>query len=180
MTQRTAPPRMSLANLNDGVVLTAQYNPTEIEEELGVNYNDLDVLGMSHKPQQYKNTNNHRVQFTLRFDALTIRDAQGSLGIPTQGANINNARRYLLSLCYAPRGAQDILGGAPPNVLFFWPNLFSLRAKIRRVRIRHFHFASSNAATGRFDADIELHEMRDLRLVSEDVFANGTVRPYAG
>jgi hypothetical protein len=167
---------MQLANLNNGDVLSPQYNPTEIEEEVRVNYTDLDLLGMSHKPQQYKNTDNHRFQFSLRFDGLAIRQAHGSPGIPVHGANLNNARRYLLSLCYAPRGAQDILGGQPPRVLFFWPQLISLQAKLRRLRFRHSHFASSTGGTGRFDVDVEIHEIRDVRLVSEDVFANGTIR----
>ncbi len=168
---------MSLANLNDGVILAPMFNPTELEEELRVNYNDLDVLGMSHKPSQYKNTENHGFKFTLRFDGLSLREAPGGLGIPMQGVNINNARRYLLSLCYAPRGASDILGGAPPRVLFFWPNLIILQATIRTLRFRHSHFSSTEARTARYDVDVELKEIRDVRLVSEDVFSNGTIRP---
>lgn len=167
---------MQLANLNNGDVLVPMFNPTEIEEELRVNYNDLELLGMSHKPSQYKNTDNHRFRFALRFDALSIREATGSAGIPIQGANIQNARRYLLSLCYAPRGAQDILGGAPPRVLFFWPDLASLEATIRSLRFRHTAFSSQTGGSGRFDVDVEIHEIRDVRIVMEDVFANGTIR----
>lgn len=176
MPEQARAPRMQFANLNNGDVMAPQFNPKEIEEELRVNYNDLDLLGMSHKPSQYKNTDNHRFKFQLRFDALSIRESQGSLGIPINGVNINNARRYLLSLCYSPRGAQDILGGAPPRILFFWPQLVSLEATIRSLKFKHTHFSSQTGGTGQFDCDVELHEIRDVRMTSEDVFANGTIR----
>lgn len=173
------PPRMTMTNMNNGMVLSPQFNPNELEETLAANYADLSVLGMSHREQQYLHTDNLKVKFNLHFDGLAVAEAQGSLGIPVFGPNIGNARRYIHSLFYPPRAAQTILGGSPPKVLFHWPSLFSIVAKLRTAKIKHTHFANSTGNTGRFDAEIEIHEARRFRLCSEDVFLYGTIRSEA-
>jgi len=198
------PSRMSLTNLNNGRSLEAQFNPEELTELLEANWNNLVILGMSHEPSQYSHTSNQSFEFTLTFDALDngggacvthdpeistqseLVAALRSTGtISGQGrtqnrlADILLARNYLLSLFYAPQGAQDVSGGAPPRFLFVWPNLIVLTCKIDRCRIRHRRF-NLQAQTTLFQAEISISEIRDVRLHSDEVFYDGTIRSPAG
>jgi len=164
---RRKPERMSFANLQSGETMEAQFNPTELSEELSANWGELEVTGLSHQPQQYQFTSNHTLKFKLDFAAI---DSDGN-----KLNNILSARQYLLSLFYPMRGAQDVIGGAPPRFLFLWPNFISLTCNIHSIKLRHFHFGQDGRPLN-FDADILIKEIRDVRLFSEDVLYDGTIR----
>lgn len=162
------PERMSLTNLGSGESLEMQYNPTDVSEDLQAVYQHLTILGQGHEEQQYLNTKNHLVEFDLNFDALT-----------GNGYDIGYARRFLMSLFYARRDANDIRGGAPPRVLFVWPNFMALQAQIPKLKIKHSRFARTGQST-LYVASIGIEEIRDARLLSEDVLLFGTQRPQTG
>ena len=161
------PERMSFSNLVDATTLEAQFNPEELNETLQANWAELAVTGLSLKPQQYEGTENHGFAFRLRFAGI---DSDGN-----KVADIHFARRYLMSLFYARRGAQDIIGGSAPRFLFLWPNFISLTCVIHSLRMRHFHFGRDGLPL-HFDADVTIKEIRDVRLFGEDVLSDGTLR----
>lgn len=169
IAQKYKPARMSLTNLATATGIEAQFNPTELEESLAVNWNRLAVLGLSHKPKQYQQTDNHEFEFELAFRAWD--DTGNRLD------DIALSRRFLLSLCYSSRASagSGVSGGAPPRVLFVWPKLVSLTATINKIRIKHSAFNKEGDPI-HFAAKIELDEIRDARLYSEDVYLNGTIR----
>lgn len=178
------PTRMTLANLETGDAITAQFNPDELKEEIAVHYEKLDVLGLSHKPLQYKNTDNHALSYELGFDGLTTRDVEVSSGGGGFGAAgafgnsaeaIAHARRFLMHLCYPRKGAQDVSGGGPPRVFMYWPNLLSLTCRITKLSFGHKRFSLALRPVF-FSATLTIEEARDVRLFSEDVLESGTLR----
>lgn len=161
------PERMHLANLLTQEELEAQFNPTELKEHIAVNYARLGILGMSHQPLQYQYTGNHEFNFEMFF---RVYDDRGN-----RIDDMDNARRFLLSLTVPPRGAQSIAGGAPPRVLFVWPNLASLTSVITDLSINHTLFNIDGRSLHN-SASVKLEEIRDVRIFSEDIRLRGTLQ----
>jgi hypothetical protein len=172
MAFQDSPARMSIKNMSlspPGDVLTAQFNPTELEESLSTDWAKLAVLGFSHKPQQFQQTDNHAFQFELTFNAV---DDSPTSQLPTIAA----ARRFLLALCYSPRSAQrSVASGGPPRVLFVWPKLASLTSVVKKVSFKHTMFNREGDSV-LFVAKLQLEEIRDARLYADEVLKNGTIR----
>ena len=165
-----APARMSIANVSTGDSVEAQFNPTELEEALEVNWARQTVPGLSHQPLQFVNTGNVKFTLELNFEA---QDPTADL------AQILGARRFLQSLCYPRRGATDVIGGGPPRALFVWPTFVSLTCVITTLTFKYSRFNLAGTPT-QFTAKLGLEEIRDVRLLSEDVLASGTQRSGAG
>lgn len=161
------PERMSLANLTTAQAIDLQYNPTELAMDLEVDWASGTILGLSHELLQYSHTKNLQPSFELAFDEVANRqyDAQ-------------KAMRFLMSLCYAPKGASDIRAGAPPRVLFVWPNLCTLTTVIAKESFKFTRFAQNGRPTG-WIVQMTIKEIRDVRLTMEDVLLNGIQRPAA-
>jgi len=160
---------MSLANVATGEVLEAQFNPTTLEDTLSVDYTRLTVPGLSHKVLQYVGTGNVGVPVELYCNANTEDTARAILSF----------RNFIDSLCYASASAQDIRGGAPPRVLFVWPNLASLTCVILKRQFTYENFAPDGSLL-RYKAQVELEEIRDFRLTSEEVRERGLLRASMG
>lgn len=159
-------PRVVLMNTDTTEELVCQYNPEEVKEKLAIDFNDPEVLGLSHSPEQYKRTQNHNVKLDFWWDALA---GEGS------PERLDDARRFILSLAYARRGASDVLTGGPSRALFLWPALFALTVSIRSIETEMKRFNVAGQAT-LLKAAIEFQESRRRRLFSEDVRAKGTIR----
>ena len=63
--------------------------------------------GLSHQPLQFIHTGNTKFTLELNFE---VQDPTTDLD------QIHHARRFLQSLCYPRRGAEDVIGGGPPRV----------------------------------------------------------------
>jgi hypothetical protein len=164
------PARMSIANVSTGDSVEAQFNPTELEEALEVNWARQAVPGLSHQPLQFVNTGNTKFTLELNFEA---QDPTADL------AQLLRARRFLQSLCYPRRGAADVIGGGPPRALFVWPTFVSLTCVITALTFKYSRFNLAGTPI-QFTAKLGLEEIRDVRLLSEDVLANGTQRSGTG
>jgi hypothetical protein len=81
---------MSIANTATGDVVEAQFNPTEFEEALEVNWARQTVPGLSHQPLQFVNTGNVKFTLELHFE---VHDPASDI------EQIHFARRFLQSLC---------------------------------------------------------------------------------
>jgi hypothetical protein len=164
------PTRMSIANVSSGESIEAQFNPTELEEALEVNWARLTVPGLSHQPLQFVNTGNTKFTLELQFEAQNATtDVERNL----------RARRFLQSLCYPRRGAANVAGGGPPRVLFVWPTFVSLTCVIASLSFKYSRFNLAGTPI-HFTAKVALEEIRDVRLLSEEVLANGTQRSSTG
>lgn len=163
---KTKPDRVTLTNVETGDFISAQFNPEEIKEKLVVNYKNLEILGLSHQPKQYQNTSNLGLSFELGFDTMSLDGG---------GDTARRSRLWLHSVCYPMRGAQDTIGGAPPRVLFSWPNLFSLTTVVIGLDFTHKRFATSMKNII-FSCTVQIDEARTTRLTCEDVLSMGTLR----
>ncbi len=187
--EQRKPARMSFTNLENARSLEAQFNPDELNEILSVDWSELQVQGLSHKPHQYASTDNHEFSFKLLFNsidngggALVTGDSSilnkptaASGGTQNRQGDILLARNYLMSLGYGPRGKQDIIGSSPPRFLFVWPGLISLTCRLHSLKLKHTKFDLEGRPMV-FEADVTIKECRDVRLFSDEVFFNGTFR----
>lgn len=165
-TYLVSPPTMYLSDLRTLETMTAQFNPEQFEEVLKVVWARLPGPGSSHEKLQYDHTENHKFTFEMIYDALTGEgDVDGNL----------DARKFLQSLCYAKRGAVTVSDGAPPRILFVWPEMVSLTAAIGELKFKHQRFNREGKSTF-FKVDVALEEIRDVRLTSEEVRESGTQR----
>ncbi len=163
------PARMSIANVSSGQAVEAQFNPNELEEALEVNWTRQTVPGLSHQPLHFVNTGN--VKFTLELN-FEVQDPSTDLD------SIHQSRRFLQSLCYPRRGAEDVVGGGPPRALFVWPNVISLTCVVTALSFKYGRFNLEGTPV-QFTAKLTLEEIRDVRLLSEDVLADGSQRSGA-
>ena len=160
------PARMSIANVSSGDSIEAQFNPTDFEEAIEVNWARQTVPGLSHQPLQFVHTGNTKFTLELNFEA---QDPTTSLD------EIHYSRRFLQSLCYPRRGAEDVVGGGPPRALFVWPSVISLTCVVTALSFKYARF-NLDGTPIQFTAKVTLEEVRDVRLLSEDVLADGTQR----
>lgn len=164
------PPRLSFTNLRSGETVEMPFMPETLEEEIAVNYAMQSIVGMSHQAHQYAYTGNYGIKgLELFFRATT--EAEAEL--------IHDGRKFLFALTLSPRGVETVRDGAPPRILFFWPQLISMTCVLRNLRIRHEKFNRMGLSTV-FRATVDLEEIRDVRLTSEDVRQLGTQRSGSG
>ncbi len=157
---------MYLSDLKTLETMQAQFNPAEFTESVKVVWARLSPPGLSHERLHYDHTENYKASFELTYDAL----------VQTGDVDDNlDARKFLMSLCYARRGARTVSDGAPPRVLFVWPEMVSITAVITDLKFKNTRFNRVGSATF-FKVDVSLEEIRDERLFSEDVRRNGTQR----
>ncbi len=164
-----APARMSLVDLHTGESMEMQFNPEELPEEVSVNWTRLTVPGMSHQQIQFVNTNNHTFSLELYYRATSEEEALRN----------KQAKHFLLSLCYPSESAGDVATGGPPRVLFVWPSSVSMVVVVTKVRIQNKRFSQKGLVLS-FSASLEVEEVRDGRLTSEQVRAYGTQRGVGG
>lgn len=161
--------KMYLTDLKTLETLTAQYNPDAFEEIIHVMWARLQPPGLSHARLQYDHTDNHRVVYELIYDALDGGNVDGNL----------DARNFLQSLCYSKRGAQTVADGEATRLLFVWPGMLSLTCVIDgEMKFKHTRFGVDGRTTF-FTVTMQLSEIRDTQLFSEDVRQNGTQRSAA-
>lgn len=162
----TKPPRVMLTDLETAEAFEFQYNPEELKEKLGANFNEPEVLGLGYKPQQYKNSDNVALSFDLVLDAL---------GKGFSVTKLLDARRFLHSLFAPRRGSGDITSAATPRVLFSWPNYVSLVCRLRSADASGLRFNAQMQPT-HYKATVNIAEARTTRLFAEDVRRFGTLR----
>lgn len=161
-------PRMYLQDLKTLEIMEAQFNPAKLDEVIAVAWNDLVIPGLSHARKQYSHTKNHAITFELIFDSL----AAGNV------VDLDDARKFLISICYSKKGAQNVQDGEATRVLFVWPNLFSLTCVVTNLKMSHTAFNLQGRPIY-MTATIAIEEIRDARLFSEDVRNDGTQRTSA-
>lgn len=164
---RRRPVPVTLANLRTTEVLEAHLNPESLAESIGVNWEDLDVLGLSHKVLNYANTDNLKIELELFF--RVYHNGQNRL------AQMDDAKRFLYALTVPSQGAGDVRGGAPPRVLVVWPETLSLACVVEGIDFNSTHFGLGGHVY-HSSAKLKFKEIRDGRLTSEDVRARGLRR----
>lgn len=163
----TTPEAMTIVNLNTQEELKAQFNPEEVQENIGATYAKQAVPGLSHTVKQFVHTNDTAIAFTLMWS---------SHGGPAAHAYANYARRFLQAAHFPRRVAGSIARGGPPRLLFVWPQMYSLTSVMMTCQFNYKAFNFKGAPII-FSAQVALEEIRDGFLSSEDVMEAGAFRP---
>lgn len=160
------PPRVSFTDLRTTETVEMPFVPSRFTEELVANWARKTVVGMSHQRKHFVSTSNYKIPgIEFFFSAIT----------PKQAEEVHNGRRFLMSLMYPTRGAEGIAGAGPARILFIWPQMVSFTCTLDRLSITHEQFNREGLAVV-FRAQMDLEEIRDARLASEDVRRQGTQR----
>ena len=141
-----------------------QFNPTEFSKSLEVEYARQTIPGLPHKVLQYISTSNAQFEMELYFTANSAGEAVDNL----------TTRKRLDSFCY-PRGASSVADGGPPRILFVWPQFISLTTVITGLAENYTAFFQSGRPK-EMTLTLTLEEIRDMRLLQEDVGLQGLRR----
>ncbi len=161
------PAPLTLVNMVTGDARTAQFNPEELEESLGVNYARLQVPGLSHTRKHFINTEDVKYSFELFQHCLE----SGDTGLASMKA-IREDRRFLYALTH-PWRADGIKRGGAPRVLFIWPKLISLTCVVTQLSFKYSMFNKDGAPVA-WRAKVSLEQIRDEFVSMEDILNTGT------
>jgi hypothetical protein len=172
------PPRVFFVNLRTGEGQEMPFMPTEFTEEIVVNYGRQVVAGMSHETLQFSNTSNYKISGLEFFFLGVPRSGSEDPNNLSQQDIIHDKRNFLMSLTLSSESAETVRDGGPPRILFVWPKMVSMTCVIGSLKITHEKF-SKDGRSSIFRAVVDLEEVRDFRLTSENVRVQGTFRPSA-
>lgn len=164
-SKRELPPLMYIVNRDapgDTEKITPQGNPPRLSGEIKAAYNRLKIPGMSHQVKQFSNTEDHKtspIEFEFYGDTPKERD-----DIDRQFA--------IWQSWMLPVPADNIRGGSPPRLLFYWPNVMQMQ-----VVITDFKYEIAELTV---DGDISwlkitcsFEQISDKRILPADVRAVG-------
>jgi hypothetical protein len=149
---------MSLTNMRTDDELEAQFQPEELEVTHGAIFSELAILGLGHKPLQYTGSENLEFDVQLRFYKPASHD-------------IVRTHRFIHSLTRPQRG-DTVAGGGAPEVLFYWPTLYTVVSKVRGFKEKTTQFARSGAPLLMI-YELKIHSISDVQVLSEDVRRTG-------
>lgn len=153
-----------VANLVTQEDVSVQFNPTEIEHAVEVGWQRFTVPGLSHQPKHYVNTSNATLPLALFYRAVTL----------DQLDEMRDKRNFFESLAY-PVASDQVVSGGPPRFLFIWPQHIALICTLNSLRQRDIAFTRSGRPRIA-QVNIEIEEIRNVRLLSSDVRRFGLVR----
>lgn len=151
------PPRCFLVNVSTGESMECLFNPTQLSEKLQVNWNRLNVPGLSHQVLQYQSTGNRQlsgVEFYL--DRFFAKRQPGS-------PDILDFRSFLRSL-----SVPDSEFSSPPRTLVVWPRVLTLETVVTDLEFQYRQFAS-DASVLVYTATVGFEAVVDVRITAEEL-----------
>lgn len=167
-TLNTQPPKISFSNVVDPKdTIFPQYNPNKLREQIKVQWSKITVPGLSHKRVNYISTENTGFKMKLHYDATGR--------TPDVREKFLDHRKFFQAHAVPRGGADTVLGGEAPRLLFIWPGLISMTCILESADFDYTRF-NSELGLLTWDVDLVLSEIRDVRLTFEEVRAQGTQR----
>lgn len=157
--------KLDVAGPTEQAEVEVQFNPTEFQRSMEVEYARQTVPGLPHKILQYVSTSNSVFEMELYFQAHHRDQMLTNL----------TTRNFLESLCY-PRGVSQFVDAAPPRVLFMWPRFVSMTCVVTGMTDNYTQFTQLGRPR-EFTVTLTLEEIRQVRMLSEDVWLTGLKRP---
>lgn len=163
-----------LHNLETGRTQEFLFNPQKLTETYGGSWVRHEVPGLSYQPLVWMGGLNATFPLTLVFDQATFTERNG-------GPNVNGVRgaesfrRFLISLTQGNQG-QLIKATAPSPVLFYWPEMISMRVRVLTVSITHEMFEAGTPRPRYYVAEVEMEEDAQDRVYADDIINDGTLR----
>jgi hypothetical protein len=145
-------------------------NPTELREQVQVNYSRLQVPGLSHQVLQFSSTGNVSLPVELYLDKFFARGVSAE-----DDPDILDFKRFLQALTVPAGGASDVASGGPPRALLVWPGLVSLTCVVTSLEFRYEQFGVRGEVLV-YRAQVTFEEIRDSRTTSEEMRVQGSLR----
>ena len=145
------PPRCSIANVNTGDAVECLFNPTQLTEQVRVNWNRLVVPGLSHQVLQYQSTGNRQVSGVEFYLDKFFATKQPS------SPDILNFRSFLRALTVPAAGMI-----APSRALIIWPNVLTVETVITDLEFQYRQFGV-DASVLVYTAVCGFEEILDVR-----------------
>lgn len=155
------PPRCALVNVDTAEHIEALFNPPELTEKIGISWQKLTVLGMSHQVHQYQHTQSRAfsgVEFYL--DRLLK-------GASDDARDVLEFRRFLLSFTVPAAAEVGEIPGAPSRCLIIWPGFMTVESSISTVEFTYRSFAVDGSVL-RYTAAVTFDEVLDVRVTAEE------------
>jgi hypothetical protein len=165
-----SPVRGALSNLRTGETMEFLLNPTDLREQVQVNYGRQQVPGLSHQVLQFSSTGNTTLPVEFYLDKFFARAASAE-----EDPDILSFKRFLQALTVPVGGAEDIAHGGPPRALFVWPGLLALTCVVTSLEFRYEQFDVSGKVLV-YRAQVTFEEIRDVRMTSDEVRTLGSLR----
>jgi hypothetical protein len=163
-----AAPKGTLSNLETGETIPFQFNPTEIQIALGVDWKASASPGASFERLQFANRKNDVITFKLQLDGKS-RGAQP----------VSDMMAFVASLMAPDDADLDIKTAAPPRVLFRFPAFISVETVLPKCTMRVKRFDFTTGAPDYVEMDMELLERRTKRIGSQTIRRLGFIRVAA-
>jgi Contractile injection system tube protein len=155
-------PRCSLVNLITGEEMKVLFNPTELQEKVSVNYNRVQILGLSHQLLQFQSTGNRTFPLEFYLDRFF---AESQPGAP----EILDFRAFIRALTVPPAGTKGVTATAPPRVLIVWPGVMSVESVVTDAEFSFKQFSGKDGKVLVYSAKVSFEEILDVRVTSEDL-----------
>lgn len=156
ITQAIArPPRCTIANVTTGESIECLFNPTQLTEQVKVNWNRLAVPGLSHQVLQYQSTGNRQVSgVEFYLDRFFAGKQPGS-------PDILGFRTFLRTLTIP---SAEML--APARALIIWPKVLTIETVLTELEFQYQQFGQ-DASVLVYAAICGFEEILDVRLTAE-------------
>jgi hypothetical protein len=153
-------PRCVLTNVYSGESMECLFNPIQLSEKVQVNWNRLQIPGLSHQVLQFQSTGNRQlsgVEFYLdRFFAVE------QPGAP----DILQFRSFIRALTVPPRRTEGVIQTAPPRVLIIWPQVITVETVVTDVEFQYRQLAVDGTVLV-YTATVSFEEILDVRITSQ-------------
>ena len=131
------------------------FNPSQLVETVQINWNRLNVPGLSHQVLQYQSTGNRQlggIEFYLdRFFASKQPGAPDILAF----------RSFLRALTVPESGQQS-----PPRALVIWPKVLTVETVLTSLEFQYRQFATDGSVLV-YTATCTFEEISDLRFTCD-------------
>ncbi len=175
------PQRGALLNLDNQREVQFLFNPTQLNETHEAVYTRKTAPGLSHERMMFSHNKNLVIPLDLVYDELVFNERQrGKRPVQFVAArnNVDYVRRELMAMVY-PRRSQKLITASPPQVLFSWPGLFSMRVRVTKARFRHVFFQNGIPLPRIIRMTVTIEEDVAERMFSDQMQRFGTMRPWA-
>jgi len=166
----TNPPKCAIINLATQDRFDFQFNPTELLEQLSVEYERISGPGSTRQILQFKGVQNKKVPVQIYLSQFIREEEFGTYGLDAISPTVLQEKQWLESLTY-PMGDGETDRPDPPDILFIWPRTIQIKGKVITANFRHQSFSSRTGETRRLVADLAIEEESEVRKIMRDVMS---------
>ena len=156
------PERCAIVNVENAEHMEVLFNPAEFSEKIGISWQRVSAVGMSHEVPHYGHTKSRAFSGVEFFLDRLLRRAD------SRAPDIMEFRRFLLSFTVpSESGLVDGLPGAPSRCLVIWPGFLTVESTISSVEFKYESFALDGSVL-RYVAAVQFDEVLDVRVTAEE------------